>query len=308
MILLKQTQFDLNELLKAQNDLDVQLEEYPDSTAKTLILKARQEVRQQTDERLQKILKGICQILGCDVKAFLSFNPGFQLMEIPVLNHLLAALDTGILKATEKERLLSHSLVRSMHAPQGLSGLWDTVSSWMSSAPAAPANDAEVGENALKAWFKYALSYPDNFTMSYDELKNYVLAKSPAFFDGLGLAINSIGLSSDKVDSTMQMLADKGEGRLPENFSAFFNAIGKTGSDVSFWDAIKYTIKETSSQVVDNAYSTAQDISSSVSDIRSGVFSTASALKYLPWILGAGAALYIFTMAGGPMKLIKRKG
>lgn len=104
------------------------------------------------------------------------------------------------------------------------------------------------------------------------------------FFDGLGLALRSVGFdqSLGKIDSAMQSLAANGHGQVPVNQNDFFKSIQDIATQVNFFDAAAFVIQASAAQVV----TAAQDVGDTLIDAGAGILDN---LNYI--LLAAGGLL-----------------
>jgi hypothetical protein len=111
------------------------------------------------------------------------------------------------------------------------------------------ANEIKLGSDALTYFHNQALRYPDNYSMSFEQLKEVMSKKSNGqFLSGLGFAIETAKLPERDVRESMERLADAGEGKIPVRWNDFFNALNRDPSGFSF-DAFIGTVKDTASDI-----------------------------------------------------------
>lgn len=109
--------------------------------------------------------------------------------------------------------------------------------------------DIKKGSDALVYFHNQALRYPENYSMSFDELKLKLSNMSNGnFLSGFGFAINSAEIPDSTVEESMIRLADAGNGKLPSRWMDFFNALNRDPSGFSF-DSVVSTIKSTASDI-----------------------------------------------------------
>jgi hypothetical protein len=198
----------------------------------------------------------------------------------------------------------------SIHFPQyrpvssSMSGFFSNL---FSTAPTS-LSDHDAAQQALQAFYNEAASLTGNsMPASFAELEGNVLQKSPAFYDGLGMAINSIvqggtGFTYANANQAMVQLADTGNGNMPVNYTDFFSVVGQAGANPSMWAAIQFTTEASIVQVATGVQAVGQSI------ISTGTFLT----KYLTPILivGGGAFLYFYatSLGGGHRSALKGFG
>lgn len=106
------------------------------------------------------------------------------------------------------------------------------------------------GREALAYFHNRALRYSD-YKLSFDDLITLVSNRGyKNFVQGLGMGIIDAEISERNVKSGMELLADKGKGKIPSTNGAFTQAIASNVSEnISYVDAIAYTAKESSIQI-----------------------------------------------------------
>jgi hypothetical protein len=100
--------------------------------------------------------------------------------------------------------------------------------------------------------------------------------------------MNSYSTSEGSAKSRLVDLARKSEGTA--SLSQIISAAGGAGDTINFYQAIPTITQETGAEFVQQGAQAFQNVGA-------GVLSGANLLKYLPWILGAGAVLYVYTVA-----------
>lgn len=96
--------------------------------------------------------------------------------------------------------------------------------------------DIDFGREAMLYFHNRSAFYP-GYSISFDELLRGIAgsdSKANIFLDGLGLAIRSIGLSTSKIKSSMENLADSGQGRIPSNQNVFFRALSDEAQNINW--------------------------------------------------------------------------
>lgn len=71
--------------------------------------------------------------------------------------------------------------------------------------------------------------------------------------EGLGLGINSTGVSDSRVRSAMNALASQGGGKLPSRWTAFFDKIKNEAMNPGFLDMAAYVVRQSASDLVEGA-------------------------------------------------------
>lgn len=117
-------------------------------------------------------------------------------------------------------------------------------------------NDFETGREAFTYFYNKSIQYSD---LKFNEMASKIAGSEKSveyFFDGLGLAINSIQadglLSGSAVKNTMENLAYKAQGKLPTR-NSFYAALSGKAQDFSFIEAAPTVIKETATKVLEGA-------------------------------------------------------
>lgn len=109
------------------------------------------------------------------------------------------------------------------------------------------------GLDALQRFYNSAKSFsPNNVTYSFSELISILSTRTGqvAFVEGLGLAINSVGFSTSKIQSAMSILARKSMGKIPSKNGDFFNHLQDEGYKINFVDAVAFVAKESAKDIV----------------------------------------------------------
>lgn len=160
-------------------------------------------------------------------------------------------------------------------------------------------SDADVGNEVLQAYFYEAQKYPEFTYGSYEAWLTYMDAIVPDFAAFIGKLVNDNYASTtvDQAKDRVRQLANSSIGQAKiQNITA---AAGGKGDQVNWAAGVPEIVGETAKDAAQYAVNTAQAVGQ-------GVMSTTALLKYLPWILGAGAALYIVTVAKGHSKFLGR--
>ncbi len=171
-----------------------------------------------------------------------------------------------------------------------ISGLFDIFSS----------SGQSVGKSLLNAYVDEALKFSEFPHADYDAFITWANARVPDYETLIGdlVAANYASTSVDQAMDRLISLANQSHGAA--SISQIVAVAGGRGDTVN-WAA---GIPEISEGVARDAIAQATEIAQGVGQ---GVLSTAKLMKYLPWILGAAGAVYIFTIAGGPMNFLKKR-
>lgn len=156
-------------------------------------------------------------------------------------------------------------------------------------------SDKAVGEKILTAYFDEASKFPSFTHASLEAFLVWADSVIPDFAAFVGQLVKS-NYASTTIDEAANRLVDlasqtSGTARLQDIVSA----AGGQGNTVNWVGGIPEIAAASGSQIV-----------SAVQNVGTGVLSTANLMKYLPWILGAGAGLYIFTLAKSSGSTIKK--
>lgn len=309
--IIQQAQWEMWELDKAANALDRAIEFLPKSSLKTEMIILRAKGRNVIENKIKPLWeKLLATIRGKDNQVGVSGEP------TGLINPLADVLAQKLLNETakaiifEKELLYHIAIMKDVKPNTGhpMSGLLD----WFSSNEKpegftfTEAQTIPVGKTALEKFHDYSSVFPTYTYTNIDELATHYTKDPNILYDGIGLAILSSRdfLTDEKVNYVMQALAEKGQGQVPENMTTFFTKLGEIASNPSLVEAINFTATKTISDISTIATETFEEVGGGT---LSALKTTTGLIKYLPWIALAGGALYIFTMAGGPMKLLKFK-
>lgn len=164
-----------------------------------------------------------------------------------------------------------------------MNGLFDFFSS---------SSDSDTGRTVLQAYFDEATKYPAFKFTDYDSWITWATTSlgGQNFQDLVGNLVNinyaatSVSDSADRVAN----LANQSGGTA--NLQSIVSAAGGNGNTVNWGAAIPEVTVNTLSD-------TAAYLTTAAGDIGTGVMGTLSLTKYLPWILGGAAVLYIYTIA-----------
>lgn len=146
-------------------------------------------------------------------------------------------------------------------------------------------NDYETGREAFSYFYNRSVPYTD---LKFSEMAKQIAGSEKSiefFFDGMGLAINSIQsdgfLSGGSVKMLMENLADKAKGKLPTRAS-FYAAISGKAQDFSFMEAAPIVLKETAVKVLEGA-----------EEVGNAVLDTGKSLLTIGPLVIVGAVLFI---------------
>lgn len=145
--------------------------------------------------------------------------------------------------------------------------------------------DIENGDKVLSAYFSAATIYPGNFSYaSYDDFRNSI--GGDTFVGALGANVRTnmhpglfdiVYFPYDDAAKRVQALAASSQGQASPAM------INQAAIDLSV-DALTAV----------------------TSNIQSGIVGTSNLIKYLPWILVAGVAAYIYVETAGARAIAKR--
>lgn len=152
------------------------------------------------------------------------------------------------------------------------------------------ASDTDVGNQVLQAYFLEASKFPEFGFGDYDAWITSEQTKVSDIVELIGQLVkgNYASTTVDQAASRVQQLANSSGGQATP--SDIIAAAGGKGDTIN-WSA---AIPEVGAQT---AKDTAAYVATTAQNIGQGVMATTSLVKYLPWILGIGAGLYIFTVA-----------
>lgn len=111
----------------------------------------------------------------------------------------------------------------------------------------------ERGRAAFQYWHNQALRYPENYSMSFSQLIDYINAHNPALLDGIGFAIEQANISDSRIQAAFEKVADDGQGRFPAHWIDFFRALTDEAVKIDFVDAVEATAAGTAVDLVKGA-------------------------------------------------------
>lgn len=151
-----------------------------------------------------------------------------------------------------------------------------------------PMNDIDRGREALKYFHNSSVGY-SNYGLGFDEMLTRVSKGRPdIFLEGVGLAINSIGMSDSHVRDSMEGLAKQAQGRLPANNSVFYKALSDREGTLTFTDWVKVTPQA--------AANTALDLAKGAQQVGDAVLDAGKSLLTIGPLLVVGAVIFIVVM------------
>lgn len=161
------------------------------------------------------------------------------------------------------------------------------------------ASDEDVGTQLLSAYYNEAIKSPDFTYTTFDSWLTYLNSLVPDYASLIGGLVkgNSASTTIDQAQNRLMQLADASSGQA--SVSQITATAGGSGDTINYSAAIPEVALESATEAAQYAVQVAQDVGQ-------GVSSTLSLVKYLPWILGGAAALYIFTMAKSQGKSVSK--
>lgn len=113
----------------------------------------------------------------------------------------------------------------------------------------------QKGREAMVYFHNDSVVYP-NYNLTLDALIHQVSkGKDSIFLEGFGFAIEQLNtdgfFSGNVVKNAMEKFARRAQGRVPDNMSAFFNALSNEATQVNWVDATGYVAKDVAVQVGD---------------------------------------------------------
>lgn len=147
------------------------------------------------------------------------------------------------------------------------------------------------GRNALAYFHNRALKYPD-YNLSLDQLVNILNSRSKNFVQGLGDGIILVDASEKNIKAGMELLADRGKGKIPATNASFTQAIASNIADnISYVDALSYTAVESGKQI-------ASGVSEGLETVGNSVIQGLKVTKFLTeyWYITIPVAIYGYLM------------
>lgn len=111
----------------------------------------------------------------------------------------------------------------------------------------------QKGREAIVYFHNESLAYP-SYNLTLDALIHQVSkGKDSIFLEGFGFAVEQLNtdgfFSGNVVKNAMEKFAQRAQGRVPDNMSAFFNALSNEATSVNWVDATGYVAKDVAVQV-----------------------------------------------------------
>jgi len=156
--------------------------------------------------------------------------------------------------------------------------------------------DYEEGFDAITSYHNAMAHFYGNYKITRAELINILNNRgNKNFVEGLGSAINLAEIPSSDVSEAMQKLAALGNGKIPLNNNAFIQILTDQATKFSFIDAAKYTVVESSKNVVNASVKVGNTLISAGSSSLSAIENTFSLAKYaLPIIIIGGIGFFVY--------------
>ena len=118
------------------------------------------------------------------------------------------------------------------------------------------------------------------------------------FLEGLGLAIQSSGISKSRASEAMQVLASKSGGRLPSSNGAFYVALTDEAATPNWIDASQFVLVESTKDIVQATSVVGSGIIKTGEGVLDSLISISKNLSWLiPLITIGGAGIYIYNMS-----------
>ena len=161
-------------------------------------------------------------------------------------------------------------------------------------------SDHDLGLKIATAYADRALNYPDFDFSSADEFIEDAETKIPDYLETIGSLVkaNVASISQSDAVNNVIKLADASKGHA--SLSQVVMAAGGHGDTINLWQAVPEVVTETTKEIVKQAGEVAQAVGT-------GTLATLKLTKYLPWILGIGGALYLFSGKISIPRLAKAK-
>lgn len=139
------------------------------------------------------------------------------------------------------------------------------------------------GLAAMQMFHNYCImKYPDNYSITFDELQTKTGALTKFVAEGIGSTIDVNNMTDKQIQTSMQNLGDAGQGRIPATASDWINSMINVSANPSFLDTAEGA-----------AVQTAKDVTSGLEQVGNTVITTASSLKVVLPILVVGAVILI---------------
>lgn len=148
-----------------------------------------------------------------------------------------------------------------------------------------PSNNIDQGREAIKYFHNQAVLNRD-YNYNFDQVLDLIGGggkKTSIFLDGFGFAISNVQngyFDSSDIKKAMESLADKSDGKIPDQ-NSFFNAISNSASNPSFLTAASFTAVET-----------AKTVGNGIVEVGNVAIDTLSSLKNILPIVIVGGVIY----------------
>lgn len=156
----------------------------------------------------------------------------------------------------------------------------------------SPEQKHDIGLQVLQSYYDEAQGLSEFKYGSFDEFVNYLESKVPGYVQNIGdlVVMNSASTTVDGAKSRVADLARQSHGAA--NVSAIVQAAGGTGDSINWYTAIPDIAVGTGKDLVAAAVKKAGSLTE-------GISGTFGLLKYMPVILLAGGALFLWKFGGG---------
>ena len=101
--------------------------------------------------------------------------------------------------------------------------------------------DRELGIEAIRFFYDYCReNFSDYKTISFQNFLDAIDEKASWFLSGLGLGIDTAGVSDAQVEEAMINIAHQTEGKIPKNLNQITQAVSEASQDYdfSFWSNV----------------------------------------------------------------------
>lgn len=148
-------------------------------------------------------------------------------------------------------------------------------------------SNVDIGKRLLTAYYNEASQFSSFQHPSYDAFVAYLVARDPTFVEGLGDLVlgNYHSTSVGQAEDRMISLANQSEGT--GTIGQLVQAAGGNGSTVNWWAMVPEATGDTISDLAAISTNVAQNVGT-------GVLGTLNMVRYLPFILIGGGALYLY--------------
>lgn len=150
----------------------------------------------------------------------------------------------------------------------------------------SPETDESRGREILLSFHQASLYHPDYPYRTLEQMLSHYGNVGSVMPEGIGLTQRVLEMSVSEAQGLMQILAENAEGRMPQNWMAFNNALKDKAMNPSWFEIIKHVGEETVTDIVDIAQ-----------DVGDGAITTLRLTKnLLPILVWGGAAFGVFYM------------